>query len=198
MPCAHDAALQERECGFDGVGVYVAANVLASLVIDGFMLVFERSAHRAWIDRELVGNQYVYILANVVVDDLVKGGSFQIVCAKKAQLSATLPNADDDFFVARVRGAGSTSTPSPADIGFIHLYDTVEFGLGLRFCHSVTDAMTEIPRRPIVDPQHPLKLVCRHPFAGLANQKRSKKPFGEGQVGIVEDRASRHGELIAA
>ena len=42
----------------------------------------------------------------------------------------------------------------------------------------------------------PLNLFRRDALLGFANQRQSHKPFGEGQVRIVEDRAASRAELL--
>jgi len=42
----------------------------------------------------------------------------------------------------------------------------------------------------------PLYLFRRDALLGFANQRQSHKPFGEGQVRIVEDRAASRAELL--
>ena len=51
VPRSHDAALQQRECALDGVGVNVAVHVDTALVVDGLVLF---SADASAIDRERV------------------------------------------------------------------------------------------------------------------------------------------------
>ena len=42
----------------------------------------------------------------------------------------------------------------------------------------------------------PLYLFRRDALLGFADQRQSHKPFGEGQVRIVEDRAASRAELL--
>jgi hypothetical protein len=58
--------------------------------------------------------------------------------------------------------------------------------------------MAEIPSRPIIDSQHSFKLIGGHALARLADEEHGDKPLRQGEMRIVEDRASSNGELIAA
>ena len=49
MPCSHDASLQEREGGFDGVGMNVTHDVDMALVLDGLVARHSSSAHSVWV-----------------------------------------------------------------------------------------------------------------------------------------------------
>ena len=60
------------------------------------------------------------------------------------------------------------------------------------------DSVAQIPCGPVIDLEHPLKLIGTHTLARLAQQIRSKKPFRERQMSIVKDRLGRHRELVAA
>jgi hypothetical protein len=149
------------------------------------------------IGREFIGHNHVYIIADVFFDVLGKCSRLYICRVKETEIAATLPNSDNRLF-GFLASIDAPSDFLSAYLGFVHFDGTSKF-LKWRFLsHRVPDAMTQIPRRPVVDSQHPFKLVCRHSLAGLAKQEHSKKPFRQGQVRIVEDRASRHGELIAA
>jgi hypothetical protein len=56
MPCSHDASLQERERGLDGVGMNVSINVVVAAMLNRLVLALrhasalhgERSVHH-WV-----------------------------------------------------------------------------------------------------------------------------------------------------
>ena len=58
--------------------------------------------------------------------------------------------------------------------------------------------MAEIPCRFVGHAESPLELIGAHALLGLAEQVDAQEPLPQRQMGIVEDRASGHGELIAA
>ena len=55
-----------------------------------------------------------------------------------------------------------------------------------------------MPSSTVIHPQMPLDLFRRDALLGFADQRQSHKPFGEGQVRIVEDRTASGAELLSA
>ena len=62
--------------------------------------------------------------------------------------------------------------------------------------HGRSDSVAQMPSSTVIHPQMPLYLFRRDALLGFANQRQSHKPFGEGQVRIVEDRAASRAELL--
>jgi hypothetical protein len=58
--------------------------------------------------------------------------------------------------------------------------------------------MAEVPSRFIRNTQDPFDLIRRHAFLGFDHHVHHRKPFMEGQVGVMEDRASGDREPIPA
>ena len=199
MPRSHNPALQERECRFDRVGMNVAVNVDLGAVWNRLMLA-GRDADALQGERvgnELIRHNHVNIFAHIFLDVFRQGAGLRILSMKKAEIAAALPDADNYFF----RFLASVDAPTDlfaAYIGFIYFDCAIQLLKGNIFGHSMTDAVTEIPCRAVVNSEHPLKLVSRHSLAGLAEQIDGQKPLSKWQVRIVENRASRNGELIAA
>ena len=71
MPCSHDAAFQERECGLYGVRVDVAVHVLFAAVIDSLVrLLAVVFLERPRIRRVLVRHDHVNVIGDVFLDVL--------------------------------------------------------------------------------------------------------------------------------
>jgi hypothetical protein len=70
MPRADDAALQERERGFDTVGRNVAVNVYAVTEADRLVSFTSdpRKSHRAFVCTEIVRHNHVNVSAHVFFD----------------------------------------------------------------------------------------------------------------------------------
>jgi hypothetical protein len=119
---------------------------------------------------------------------------------EETNITAALPDADHHFFVI-----SSTleffSAMLPSNVGFVHFDSTVQHW-GVYFFHSGTDAVTEVPcglvGAFVLAPDRALELTGTHSFFGFAEKQDGHKPKRQGQVGIVEDRASSYGELVAA
>ena len=58
--------------------------------------------------------------------------------------------------------------------------------------------MRHKPRRLIGDTQHAMKLMGGHTFLARTNQVICEQPLMEWNLGTLEQRADRHGELLAA
>jgi len=201
MPRSHDAALQERECRFDRISCDTSAVLVSCILpcqmVDGLVLYFP---DRVFVGRKTVSNEYLDICAHVLSDVFRQRPALGIFGMEESQIAVALAEADDHFFVGKSCTLTST-TIFPADIGFVHLNSTVKHGL-VCFFHGRTDAMTEIPCRLVgtfvLAPDRALELVSTHAFLGFTKQQRREKPLLQWQMGIVEDRSSRDGELIVA
>src|ERR1035441_10384935 len=199
MPRSNNAALQQREGGLNTVCVHVAVDVLAVRVAD--RLVFRQNTsimQSLWITLKIIRHNYVYVLRDVLFDVLRQRSRLHIFSVKESQFATALPNADDNLlFALRMADFVLMAALLSAYKGFVNFYDPAE-RLRIDGLHGVSDAMAEIPRCAVVNPQHPLKLIRRHTLARLADQKRSKEPLEQRQMRVMELRIRRDGELIAA
>src|SRR4029077_7430965 len=143
MPRSHDAALEQRECRFDGVCVNVSANIHALFVWNRLMLLCRHASflHGPWIGCKLISNEHVNITAHVLLNVFRQRAGLRILSMEETQIAAALPDADYNLF----RLLASVDTPSDflsAYIGFIYFDCAVQFLKGLVFGHSVPDAVT--------------------------------------------------------
>src|SRR5271157_129181 len=178
MPRSHNTAFKQRKRRFYGIRVHVANSIDAILVANRLVLCENASVMQSLrVALKFISHDHVNILRDILADVLRQRPRLHVLSVEEAQFAATLPNADDHLFL-RLGMAGFVlmATLPSTDGGFVYLNRSAE---RLRFSglHRVSDSVAEIPCGAVVDAQHPLKLVCRHPFARLANQKRSKEPF---------------------
>ncbi len=201
VPASHDAALQQGERGLNRVSSDASAilvtHVLFRHVVDGFVRGFSNSLLVGW---QRVGNDHVNIGAHVFTDVLRERAGLRILSMEESEITITLSDSDYDCFV---RGGFPASGVAlfPADVGFVHFDGTVKHGL-IYFFHGRTDAVAEIPRGLIrafmLTPDRALQLHSTHALPRFAEQQRCKEPLLERQVGVIENRAGGHGELVIA
>lgn len=70
--------------------------------------------------------------------------------------------------------------------------------LRVNVSHCRPNAMAEIPCRLVGNVNRALDLQRRHSLLRFGHKVNGKKPFRQGKMGIVKDRAARYGELITA
>jgi len=202
MPSSHYSALEERKGVLDGIGVDVPDNIDLCAVIYRLVLVLVDSGsnHCFGIASPIVSDNPTHVHTDSVLDVLRQGFGFGILYVVEAKITTTLPDADNNFF-CRESGFLPPSLFATANVCFIHFDSTIKHGL-IDLFHGCTDAVTEIPRRFVgtfmQTPDRALELVSTHAFLGFTKQQRREKPLLQWQMGIVEDRSSRDGELIVA
>src|SRR5262249_7088851 len=147
VPASDDSALEEREGGFNGIGMDIAAHVYAIFVLDSFVLSTLDAGcnHRRNVRGELVCDDYINVGADIFFYVLRQSSSLDIGCMKESEFSATLPDADHNFFVVVLAVPALAFALTSADPCFINFNSTVEHWL-IHFLHSSTNAMAEIPR----------------------------------------------------
>lgn len=199
VPASHDAALQERESGLDGVGVNIrsTSDVFFMPVIYGFVPLaeFPESARVGW---QFARNDYIHVLGDILLDVLRKRARLGIFGVEESQIAVALTDANDCFFVGAMQPAPvfASATQFAADVGFVHLNRAVEHRAN--FLHGRTDAMAEIPRCFVAHAEGALNLARGHSFLRFAEQERGEKPLVERQVRVIENRSSGDGELVIA
>lgn len=196
MPCSNNASLQQGKRGFDCVRVDVAEDIRAFAVVDGLVSIFHIVHLRGLaVDVKVIGHEQVNIFTNIFLNVLRQSTRLHILSMEEAKIATALSNTYDDFlFTATTTLA---TAPSTAHIGLVHLHDSPE-RLGVDGLHGISNAMAQIPCRAIVDAQHPLKLICGHTLARLADQERREEPLNQRQMCVMKHRVSRNGELVAA
>lgn len=199
MPSPHDAALEKRERRLNRIRVNVAPRIFFCAMVDSLVLILRDAGflHGPGVYGVLIRHNHVYIVANVLFDVLCERACLDIGSMEEPKIAAALTDSNYWLF-GFLASIDAPSNFLSANIGFVHLDRASQFLKRQIGGHCVTDAVTEIPRRPVVDSQHPMELVRRHPFLGLAKHIDSKEPLSKWKVRVMEDRSRRDGELVAA
>src|ERR1051326_8644568 len=201
VPASDDAALQERECIFNCVGVDSSSksDVLSRTVVYGFMFV---SPNGLAVSRKLIGHDYVHIRTDVFLNVSLQRSSTRILGMEETHIAATLPDANHNFLalVHSPLAAASTALLS-ANIGFVHFYRAIKHRALFRF-HGSANPVKQIPRcfvrAFVLTPKRAPQLISRHPFSRFHKQQYGEKPVTQGKVRVMEDRAAGNGELVFA
>src|SRR6266478_1918799 len=99
MPCAHNAALEQRESRFHGVSVHITVSVFLR-VIDGLVKVFLHLVERPRIDSRFVGHNHFHVAPNVSVDNLADSCGLGILSMNKPKIAVTLADANNNLLLA--------------------------------------------------------------------------------------------------
>lgn len=198
MPRSHNAALQERKCVLDGVGVNLAVNIDLAAVIDGLVLLrWDASAfHGVRIGHKIVGDNHVYIFAHVLTDELRNRSGLCVPSMKEAYIAVALPDANDCFLII-LASLDSVTSDLSTNVRFVHFDHAIKHRL-LCFAHRGPDSVAEIPCGFVsADPERALNLEGADTLLSFDQEKHGHEPSGQRQMRIVEDRARSDGELIA-
>lgn len=89
MPRSHDAALQERESGFDGVGMNVPINVVTAAMLNRLVLALgnSRTLHGERVRDKLIRHNHVNVIAHVLFDVPRQCASLRILRVEEAQIA---------------------------------------------------------------------------------------------------------------
>lgn len=195
VPASDDAALEQRECGFDSIcghteTVFVA-HVFFAEVIDDLVLDITDSI---LVGRGTVCHQHFYISTQVLADVLRQGSRLNIVSVEESEIAIALLETDDYFFGIE-SGLPALSKFATANECFVHLHGAVEHGF-VQFFHSGADSVTQIPRGLVAHADSALDLVGADALLSFTKEQGDHEPLGKRQMRIVEDRASSDGELV--
>lgn len=197
VPRSRDTAFEERESGFDGIGVNVAHDVYAAAVVNSLVVFPASLSHCCDVRHVVIGENHVHILGDVLLDVPSQRARLRVLGVEEAEIAVALADTENHFFVVHACHAALAAI-LPTNVSGIHFHLSVEHGL-VSLRHSVPDAMAEIPCCFVsADTERALNLASRHSLLRFAKQHRSGKPLEQRQVGIIEHRASRDAELIVA
>jgi len=194
VPSPHDAALEKRERGFDGVRVNVAHDVHARTMINFSVARSLSFPHGGIVRGCVIGENHFHVLGDVLADVLGERSGLGVTGMEEAQIAVALADANHHFFIVVLCDV-TLAAHLAANIGNVHLYFPVQHRLiGLR--HGVPDAMTEIPRRFVAHSDCALNLAGRHSLFCFAKQMRRQEPLGEWEMGVIENGIGRDGKLV--
>ena len=193
MVVARYRPFQEAPDVLNGVGMGIFHNIFTLAVRDRLMLSV--MVPDTPVRGPVVGVDGLGFVIGGLLNEIVQGLSNEAVDNLESGLAATLDGSNNDAFVAPVTVADallSTTYPS-----FIHLNLAAQFRR-IGFGHGIADAVAEIPRGLVRDPDGSLDLVGRDAFLRLNHQVDGEKPFPQRKMAIMEDSACRHGKMVAA
>ena len=197
MPSSHHPALQQRERGFNRVGVRIALDVDFQLVANRLVpSLGAKILCGTLIGVVIIGEQDFDILAQIFGDILFQSLGLHVFSMEETEFATTLTDADYDFFVVEPR-AYPVSLIHSADEGFVHFDFSVEHSL-FRLNHCGADSVAEVPCGLVADSESALDLASGHSLFRFAQEIGCGEPLFERKMRIVEDRPGCHGELIAA
>jgi len=113
------AALEQRECRFNGVRVDITAHVDFRFVLDALMAHVVKLRGLEIVDRAFVGHDRFRVFRDVIRDDLVDRVRFVVRCLHQANGSAAFPNANDYVFVLEFAAMAALLS---ADIRFVNFH----------------------------------------------------------------------------
>src|SRR5688500_15166139 len=101
VPRSHDPAFEERKRRFNSIGVNISHDVNLATVIDGLVFFDGHSCpfHGEWIGLKVIRHNHVYILADVLTDELRERSSFDVRRMEHAKVAIALADANDNFLV---------------------------------------------------------------------------------------------------
>lgn len=194
VPTTAQATLEQRERGFDAVGVGLAAHVFLDSVLDHLVLEPHPPCN-ATVNIEFIGVQDFYVLAEILAHELFNRASCDVLGMKQSQFTIALTDSKDRTLFGSA-SAPSQSFPASSDIGFVNFDRSIQHRL-IHFGHSCADSMAKIPRCFVAsDSERALNLASRHALLGLTEQQCCDEPLGEGKVAVIEDCPGRYAKLI--
>src|SRR5581483_9080069 len=173
MPRTDYPALEQRECGLNGIGVDVPVNVDAILVFDRLVLPQNASImQRLWISGKLISHNHVNIAGDILFDVLRQRAALYVLSMEEAELSAgaALTDTDNNLLLAGgIARLELMAAIAPAYQGFVY-FDSPAHRLAAECSSSHRSAypVAEIPCRLVaLLSKHPVDLTCGDAFLGF-------------------------------
>ncbi len=195
MPCADHAALKQRERGFNRVRAHRQTAFIADVFFFAviYRLVFAAIlCESKVVELRFVRHDDIDSGIDIPGNDVVHLSLIEMFGVDKMQAAATLANADDWRVLLPLVFVLCVT----ANAHLIDFNRALEFVL--RFRHCLADSMAQVPCGLIGNPEHPFNLIGTHSLAGFRHQIGNQEPFRQREMGVVEDRTDRDGELIFA
>jgi len=193
---AVNAAFEDREKPFDGIGVNRAAHILLLLMLDG--AVRSEVMADVGIDRMLVAHEAAFAL------DVARHDAPQTVCRDRrdvegAHLALALDQRKHRHFVGwRQEGFARRLA---AHVGFVNLDGDASATKPIRenaaiFGHGLADTMSGEPSGFHAAIEHALDLPGRDALLAATKQVNDLEPQVERQVAILENRPDPYREVL--
>jgi hypothetical protein len=175
----------------------VAVNTLFLAVVNHLVVCASGLLHGDRVRRKFIGEDYIYILRDILFDVLGERAGLGIFGMKEAEIAVPLANAYDNIFVVHATDSTLAAIFS-ADTGFVHFDSAVEHRF-VGSSHCSTDSVAEIPCGFVsADSESALNLASGHSLFRFAQQEGCGKPLYERQVRVIENRSSGNRELVVA
>lgn len=198
VPRPDDAALEQRESRFHGVGMNVSVNVYLRLMFNSLVFFGEGGVFESGrVGIQFVGHDHFNIFADIIANVLRESPGLNVLSVEESKIAATLPNAHHDLFVGVAISGLAVGVLFSADVSFVYFDGATHQG-AVNLLHSGSDAMAEIPCGLVADSQGALHLVCGESLPSFHHEHHGHKPLAQGKVRVTKDRPSGHGELIFA
>ena len=192
---AHDGTLEERPDALNTVRMNIPYDPFLCGVVH--CLVAGVVVLDTDVGLEFVGVDRLGLVPHGVGDKLVESFLPDVGDASETNLPAALDGTGNPRLVASVALAQATLLST--DQRFVYLNHTEERrAFEFVIAHRLSDAVAQIPCRPVGDIDCPLDLESGHSLLGLAHQVDRKEPFAERKVGVVHDGARGHCKLMLA
>ncbi len=191
-----NGTLEQAPHAFDAVGVDLSDNPLLGGMAHS--LVYGVVIFNPHVRLQLIGVNRLSLILNCSMDEIMESVTLDIGDALDSDLSAVPLDGTGHPYLAFLATRSDVAFLS-TDQGFVHFHDP-EQGRSLKgiIAHGLTDAVGQVPSRPVCGSDGALELVGRDAFLGLAHQPDRQEPLTEGQVRVVHDGPGGHGELIPA
>jgi len=201
MVCAYDAAFQDREETFDGVGMYAVALVFALLVRNGIVLVVASAETR----RVVVVRINLRSGGGVLADDLGQVRAVDLGDMERAGFAAALDKGEH----GSLADATATGVLAPGGVLVLLLSSYIGFVNFDRGAFSPKRSQAAIGHRGAethghepcgleCHAQNTVKLVAADAFLAAAHQVRCLEPDMQRNRAILENGAFPHRELAPA
>jgi hypothetical protein len=199
MPRSNHATLQKREAILNGIGVDLAfretLGMVDSVVLSGECALPKRVGVR---DKFVTDNQF-HVFADMLVYGLFQSFARDIGNYHHSEPAIAFRQSHNGGFVVLVPGVSFAMIDS-ANPSFIYFDSAAQLASGLiPGQHRLTNTVAKIPRRLVApDAKQPHDLKRGDALLGFTDKVGCEKPFGQGQVRIIKNRASRYAELVVA
>lgn len=199
---AHNAALHHGPEAFNGLRVNVAVNIFPLTMMHHAMRKVLVYIPIAFV---VVGRDQAYPMRNRFLDKTVKRICVSVFDYAGNDITFTLDRANNDVFAMSACAAEVTASAFPfvfvlgfaADERFVY-FDVADQLAELYATERGPDLVAHEPCCVIRTKSHvTANLECTDSLFAREHKMHDTKPFAQRLVGILEDRADKHGESIA-
>src|SRR5438445_9076663 len=130
MPCTHNTALEQRECGFHSISradqPLFIAHIFIGAVIHALMSRLSELGRCEIIEFRFIRHDDIYRLVYIASDDLIQGSLVDLVRVDEVQATIALTNTDYGSLIFKLSFVAALFS---ANVGLINLYRAGKFVL---------------------------------------------------------------------